>query len=399
MVGWRIALWVVLVATTLYFLYLVRGVLLPFVLAYIVCLILEPGVKKLRLRGMKRSGAVAVVLIGFFGVLGIVGAWVTPLMVEQVASLNTKSQEYVAQLAEQDRERNFFIRWNPAIQVKRTDTRSAADAFLVQYQEYLQRLGLPTTSRGFVDRFFEPNKEQIQAMTQRVFGGVLGAAGSVLQLVMVMFFVPIIVCFMLPGMDTYRDRFVAAVPPPIRTQVMNLLDDLGKVFVSYLRGVSIAIVIYMVLASTLLTILGAPYSILLGILFGILYLIPFIGAYFSYTILFLSTGFSGQTGNWFMNVGNPWWFGLILTACFFIYSSTFDQVGYPNLVGRSVGLPIVLSLFVVGCGFSLFGIVGALFAYPVAGALKVIIERILRITSRSHDDVDLPAIPLRHRVP
>jgi hypothetical protein len=48
------------------------------------------------------------------------------------------------------------------------------------------------------------------------------------------------------------------------------------------------------------------------------------------------------------------------------------------------------------CGQALFGLPGMVIAFPVSGAIKVILDRLLKITS-STDAVVLPAVPLRHK--
>jgi predicted PurR-regulated permease PerM len=76
---------------------------------------------------------------------------------------------------------------------------------------------------------------------------------------------------------------------------------------------------------------------------------------------------------------------------------TFDHVIYPQMVGASVGLNGVVSLFVILSGGALFGLPGMILAYPFAGAVKVILDRILKVTSTSSEQLDLPPVPLRHR--
>ncbi|MEJ5169530.1 MAG: AI-2E family transporter, partial [Fimbriimonadales bacterium] len=70
---------------------------------------------------------------------------------------------------------------------------------------------------------------------------------------------------------------------------------------------------------------------------------------------------------------------------------------YPRVVGRSVGLHPLVSMFVILSGGALFGILGMLLAFPIAGSLKVVLDRLLRVTSQTTSAATLPAVPLRHR--
>ena len=65
--GWRIALWVVIAIATLAFLYAVRGILSPFVLAFLISAILQPGVNRLVSKGWKRGRASLALMTMFFG--------------------------------------------------------------------------------------------------------------------------------------------------------------------------------------------------------------------------------------------------------------------------------------------------------------------------------------------
>jgi predicted PurR-regulated permease PerM len=84
-------------------------------------------------------------------------------------------------------------------------------------------------------------------------------------------------------------------------------------------------------------------------------------------------------------------------ALYFGIGLIFDHLIYPQMVGNSVGLSPIVSMFVILCGGALFGLAGMLFAFPLAGSAKVILDRIIRITSSGTGDLGLPAIPLRHR--
>ena len=64
------------------------------------------------------------------------------------------------------------------------------------------------------------------------------------------------------------------------------------------------------------------------------------------------------------------------------------------MVGNSVGLSPVVSMFVIFCGGALFGLPGMLIAFPLAGSVKVILDRLLRITSSSPEGLGAPVVPL-----
>src|SRR5580698_1333390 len=114
MQGWRIALWVVLMLAIFVFLYYVRGILLPFLIAFAISALLDPTIKKLRLRGWPRPLAIWSIFLVFVGILAGLGLWLTPIVSSQVGGFKNKIDEFTSTLAHQDESDTFFLRWNPA---------------------------------------------------------------------------------------------------------------------------------------------------------------------------------------------------------------------------------------------------------------------------------------------
>ena len=118
MVGWKIALWVLVVGIAVWFLYLVRSILLPFVLAFIISALLDPSIKKLRMRGYKRGTAVAIVFFAFFGLVGVVGYFVFPIIGAQLTYFKDSLQAFTNQLSQENPNENYFVKWNPAVRAQ-----------------------------------------------------------------------------------------------------------------------------------------------------------------------------------------------------------------------------------------------------------------------------------------
>lgn len=396
MQGWRIALWVVIVMTILLFLYFVRGILLPFVIAFGISVMLEPTIKRLRLRGWPRPLAIWSIFLVFIAVITAMGIWLTPIISNQVGGFKTKIDDLTSNLTQQDDTDNFFVRWNPAVQVAHPDD-NPLDKFLEQYQDTLQRFSLPTTRRALMAQYVEPQRAQIGKSIQKFLQGFLGIASGLVSHVLTLMFVPLLVLLILFNMDQMRRRSITWIPPAIRANTLSILSEIGNVFTSYLRGVTIAVLGYMTAMSLVLEILGAPYSILLGVIFGALYLVPYLNVLISGTVLVVVTGLSERSGGHLFQASNSWSFAFILLACYIVCHFTYDSLVYPRVVGKAVGLDPIVSMFVIFSGGALFGLVGMIIAFPLAGSVKVILDRLLRITSGSQDTLRLPSVPLRHR--
>lgn len=470
--GWRIALWVVVVGIVVWFLYLVRAILAPFVLSVILSVLLDPTIRRLRLRGWPRWAAVSSVFLGFFAVVSIVIVLLAPVVSGQVslmrgrldsisaqlsgasefetliagrqaalkeAGLPTTAKEWRALLKEisdnenkrangvepagrtraefDDQLANWsttlndaglpytYVEWQKLYTEKsrsgydrtRDDAYVRVDAFLAANKDTLARLNLPLTREAWVRQYFDPYKEQFANGLQSFLGGFLGIVSTVASGLFLLAFTPLITFMILWDMEDFKRRSASWIPPSIRASTMDLLRDISEVFVKYLRGMTMIVLVYSTVTSIVLSIMGAPYAIIMGLLIALLGLIPTIGAFISYAVTLLVVGVSGKTGNFMFDLGSPWAFGFVVVLVLFLVLTTMDQILYPKLVGTAVGLTPAVSMFVLFSAGALFGLVGTIIAFPLAGAAKVVLDRILRVATGGEAALALPRVPLRHR--
>lgn len=395
---WRIAIWVAIVIATLAFLYAVRSILLPFILAWIIAVMLEPLVRKLRLRGFSRAAAANIITASAFVVFGTALFFAVPRVSKQVNELRISVQNLSDSFSRERANDNIYVRWNPVVLAQPPGALGFVDNALQEFEPFLSKFDLPTTRRALMDQYVEPHIKDIGKSVQTFFNGFLGIVGGAASQMILLLFTPIFVFYLLQDMEQMKIRMAGWIPPPLRANTLSLLNDIGDVFNRYLRGVVTAILSYTLVMMIVLTVLGAPYSILLALLAGIVYLIPYLGGWISTMTILLVTGFSGKTGNWFYSADTPWGFAIVIAGLFCLCSITFDQLVYPQLVGGAVKLNPLVSFFVILSGGALFGLPGMIIAFPLAGAIKVTLARLLRLTnSQTADGLRMPAIPLRHR--
>ncbi len=404
MIGWRILLWAVLVLAALLFLYLVRGILLPFVVAFIIASLLEPAVRRLRMRGLSRRSSVLIVM-GIFGAF-VVGATVlvAPTVVTQISSLTLRAENLTKSVGNISQTDNFFVHGNPLVSAQDEGTATdQVDKLLESYGGLLERFNIPSTRRGLIQRFVEPNQGQIARFIEGTVHSFFGVLTNLPSEILFVFLTPLLTLMILMDMENFKRRSPRWIPPAIRASMMQIFDDIGQVFFKYLRGISTVVLLYSAAQTTVMLVLNVPYAFLLGALFGALYLIPYIGNVISAITVLTVVGLSDVHSNVIFASGSfaglppAWSYGLLVMAIYLTIGLIFDHLIYPQLVGNSVGLSPVVSLFVIFCGEALFGLPGMIIAFPLAGSVKVILDRLLKVTSSSAEGLNLPAIPLRHR--
>ena len=390
-------LWAVIMVIALGFLYLVRGILLPFVLAFALAAILDPLVRRLQSRRWPRPVATVSVLAVFFGSLIAIGVWLTPVISGQVVGFKEGAEELVAGFAQPDEDANFFVRWNPVVIERQSRSRDFLDTVLESNSATLERLGLPSTKRAIYAQYVEPQRGQIQKTLEGFLQGIVGIASGLLSQVLILLFVPILTIPILLSLDSMKLRLYGIIPPGIRPTIVALFEDIGKIFSKYLRGVSIAVLGYMALMAGLLSVLGAPYGLLLGFLFGLVYLVPYFNVVICASTLALVTMISGTKSGPLLHMDGPVPFTLTLLGIYLVVHFTYDSIVYPQMVGRAVGLDPIVSMFVIFSGGALFGVPGMILAFPFAGSVKVVLGRLIGVTNRVDEITTLPIIPERHR--
>lgn len=394
--SWRMALWILLVGAFLVFFFLVRAILMPFILALLIAAVLEPLIQKRMKKGGSRKAAVLRIWSLAMILLVALIVLLTPQVSHQVRNFKDRVDDISTQLSAQTAYDNYFIRWNPRIRMESDRTTGVIDSFFESNVSRLKQLGLPTSRRAAMSEYVEPRRKEFSQAIQTFFGGILGIVSAFGSKALLLMFTPIFALLMLLDTESMKGRAASLIPPSIRNETLDLLADIADVFTRYIRGVSIALLVYAVIAAVVLTLLSVPYGLVLAFIFPLIYLIPYLGSAINVAIIVLITGISGQNSGLFFSAPSPWTYGAIVGVIYLAVFLIFDQVVYTPIVGKSVGLHPLVSFFVVFAGGSLFGPVGMILAFPMAGAVKIILDRLITVTSKTQD-LQLPSVPLRHR--
>ncbi len=179
----------------------------------------------------------------------------------------------------------------------------------------------------------------------------------------------IYIIFILLDYEQIVRGFKKIFPQRIRPQAMSVVADVEREMNSYFRGQGFVALCACVLYTIGFYIVGLPLAIVMGLLVGILYMIP----YFQYItlipvlIICFITSLDGHVAFW-----------TIFGKCLLVYGvvqSICDYVITPHVMGKEMGLNpavILLSLSIWG---SLLGIIGMIIALPVTALILAYYER------------------------
>lgn len=397
--NWRIALWVVVVGLAIAFLWAVRSVLPPFVLALLFAIILEPLIRKLGDRGVKRPIAVFGITFLFFSLLGLVIVLTAPRIADQLNEARQSLQAMADQWSDEAATDSVFVRWNPVVRAQPPGPLAVIDRLFDQARPILDQFELPSTRRAVMDQYIAPHRADIANAIQGSINRFVSGLGAAASSIFLLLFTPLFAVMILMNLNQMGDRASQWIPPSIRTNTLAILRDVSSVFQRYVQGVLINITCYGIVMSVVLGALNVPFAILLAMFAAVCYLIPFIGPWISAVTIVLVTAVSGVLGNGLITMQNPWFYALaVVFVTLTVVNMSWDTLVTPRIVGSAVNLDPLVSMFVVFSAGALFGLPGMVLAYPIAGIVKVTLARIMNVTNAPVEgEVRLPAIPPRHQ--
>lgn len=159
-----------------------------------------------------------------------------------------------------------------------------------------------------------------------------------------------------------KKLFMAFLPDKTVSEIIRIVKLTNTTFTKFLTGQCLDACLTGFEFFVILSIIKIPYALILGVLFAITALIPYIGAFVTLIIGAVLVGVS--------NPMNSVWYVLV----FFIVQQFDDNFTYPKIVGKSVGLPALWALIAVLIGGSILGLVGMIISIPVSSVLYTLLK-------------------------
>lgn len=150
-----------------------------------------------------------------------------------------------------------------------------------------------------------------------------------------------------------------------RSKVSDIATEIQKIIKSYISGLFIQIFIVSALTSLMLTLLDVKYALLLGVMTGILNVIPYVGIFIAAIFAsFISFATGGTSKFLFVLIG-------------YIGVHAVDgNIVLPFVVGSKVKINALFSFIIILVGESIWGISGMFLGIPFLAILKIILDRI-----------------------
>ncbi len=349
--GTRLVFGIILLVFTLGLLMLLRQMIAPLVLAFLLAYLLHPSTsgisQKLRL---SRGAAVLIVYVVLIAALLAlttgVGVAISSGVVQLASYLADLSVELPNQIVALAQETVRLGPWTIDLSTVNlepflADVASALQPILSQTGSLLASVAKATAS----------------AITSVILVLVLGV-------------------YFLLDMGNFDEAFLDWIPPLYRNDVRLILDEITQVWNSFLRGQSILGLVVGTVVAVGLTLLQVRFSLVLGLISGLMEFVPMFGPLFAAIVGVLVAIF--QPDNW-LGV-TPLAYSAIVLAFYIIVQQIENNVLVPRIIGRSLNMSPLAVLISVLAGGMIAGVLGLLLAAPVAASLRVILGYIYRKT-------------------
>ena len=337
--------YVVLALASLIFfvvLWYVRSILEPLVIAAFVAYLINPAVNFLITRTrMSRKAAVNLVYIATLFVIIGTPSVLTPIFFDEFKQVLTDALDIFNQL----------ISWlmRPSI--------------LSGFPIDLSQLGNRLTQ--FRSTFLSSLPDQAIAILGKTS---LGALWVLVILVAVYYF--------LVKWPHLRSGFIDSFPEKYKLELEELYQRVRTIWMNYLRGQLLLMLIVGVVFSIAWTVIGIPGALVLGVIAGFLTLIPDVGPFLA---AMLAIGVALLEGsNWSWMPASTFIVALIVLAVYLILIAIKNFWVRPVIMGRSVHMHEALVLISILLATVLWGILGALLVVPVLASLAVMFDYLRR---------------------
>lgn len=343
--------WLTLAVIGAALLYLLAPILLPFVAGGLLAYLGDPLVDRLETYKISRTLSVVIVFFVIILLLVPVLLFIVPILESQIKLLIEKTPGYIDWLMlnlEPTLQNTFGVNI-PALEVeqlKATFSQEFSNA-----GSFLKSLIRNVTHSGFV---------------------VLGWAAN-------LFLIPVISFYLMRDWDHLVDYIHDLLPRDIEPTVSLLAKQSDEVLGAFLRGQMLVMLSLGTIYAIGLKIVGLEFSLLIGMLAGLLSFIPYMGLIVGILVAGVAVLLQTQDPT-----------NLIWVALVFIVAQMIEgTVLTPLLVGDRIGLHPVAVIFGVLAGGQLFGFFGILLALPVFAVLAVV----LRYLHKSYKDSHLYGTP------
>lgn len=326
------------------------AVLLPFAVAWLLAYLLYPLVKFVQYRLKVKVRAIAILLTMLFvgGVVAGIVWLIIPPMIEQFGKAMDEFNGWLKITTHSNNLTQLISTWI-------SDNRS-------EIEHYFRSVDFSQSVKQAVPKVFD----------------LLGQAAAVVVSIVASCVVLLYMFFILLDYEYLTSRWIKIFPMRQRPFWQLLIKDVEDALNRYIRGQATVATLMGIMFCIGLTIIDFPMAIGLGILIGIMDMVPYLHTFALIPAAFLSMIKAGESGQ-------PFWviFGMVV-ALFIIIQIITESIVIPKVMGKAMGLNPAILLLSLSVWGSLLGFIGLIIALPLT---TLLIAYWQRYVTRDHQEL------------
>lgn len=332
--------WVALLLVIMLFTYLFRSVLTPFVAGIVVAYLLNPLVEILERLKVSRLLATVTILSLFFISAFTLLVLIIPPLYRELIELADNVPAYIDAL---------WTRLGPVI------SSFGGESSLQNLDQGLKEI-------------IRDNFSNALNISANVVAALIGGGRAFAGFLSILFITPLVSFFMMVEWRTIVNWVDELLPRSHQKQVRELVAEIDCKISGFIRGQLMVALTLGLIYALALSLAGLEYGFLIGMVSGVLTIIPMFGSIVGLVI--------GALVAWFQT-GEIVYTGII-AAIFLAGQLIESNFITPKFLSGSVGLHPLWILFSLLAGSALFGIVGMMIAVPVAATIGVLLGAALK---------------------
>lgn len=341
------------------------SVLLPFFIAWFMAYLLYPIVKfvQYKMHVPTRALSIIVTLIFVIAVVGGVVYLIIPPMIEQFQKLGELATKYIHNTAH-----------------------------ITNIPETIQ--GWIQENQARIDDFFRSKDftDALKTAMPQLFS-FLGQTASVVISIVASLITLLYMFFILLDYEYLTENWIKIFPKKVRPFWSELMQDVERELNNYIRGQGLVALTMGVLFCIGFTIIDFPMAIGLGILIGILDLVPYLHTFALIPTALLALLKAADTGQ------NFWIILISAVAVFAIVQVIIDMIVTPKIMGKAMGLNPAILLLSLSVWGALLGFIGLIIALPLTTLLIAYYQRyVTRELDEDENSSETSVVPVPESV-
>ena len=318
----------------LYFIWLVRSALYPFIIGLLIAYMLNPIVCYLEGKGLRRLFSIIILYLFLFAIVIIGGSKLLTVLIRDLEYFAQDLPQIVARINE----------------------------ILIFIQSQYQNSSLPYSLRLAIDEALLLAENDMQQFIGQIVNSIINIARNSIGVAIS----PILAFYLLHDWYAIKSKLLLLLPGRWRTECVLFFRDVDKVLGGIIRGQLTVACIVGVAVTSGLYFLQLKFALIIGILAAMFDIIPYFGPII------------GAAPAVMLAILESPWMAVKVIIMFVIIQQIEGNIIHPKIVGDNIGLHPLTVIFFVFVGGEVGGLIGMLLGVPVAAIGKVFVGHLLK---------------------